>query len=111
MLRLFKKERKRKDFEYKKEGNKFHKKLEKILRDAGLRIEWSDFNKKGPDIIAYINDKKIIFQCKHSPKGNFYNSLEDEVDSYSAKIKRYNADRAVIALSGYQIKKIFETKL
>ncbi len=89
---------------YKSAGNKFHKKLEKLLSNAGLRIVYSDFNKPGPDIIAELDKKKIIVQCKHSPHGNYFNSLEDEVDSYSNKVKKYKADIAVIALSGYKIR-------
>lgn len=107
---LFRRRNSRK-IDYKKAGNRFHKKLEKILHKSGLRIIKSEFNEKGPDIIADLEGKKIIIQCKHSPKGNFYTNLEDEVDSYSTKVKKYGAECAVIALSGYKIKKIDQVRL
>lgn len=91
---------------YKATGNKFHRKLERVLFHAGFKILKSDPNAKGPDIIAKFGDIKIIVQCKHSPNGNYYAHLDDDVDSYSTKLRRYDASCAVLALSGYKHKKL-----
>jgi len=96
---------------FQKEGNKFHKQVEKLLTKSGFRIIYSNFYKKGPDIIAEFNSIKIIFQCKYSPEGKNYPGLEKLVNEYSSRVKDNKAKVAVLAIYNYKLPKINEDKL
>lgn len=85
----------------KEHGTLFHKRIEKLLRKSGFIVLKSNINTKGPDIIAEVDGVKIIVECKKSIRNKKYGSLEHLVDSYTTKVKKYNAKRAIIALSGY----------
>jgi len=100
-----------KKINYKKEGNKFHKQFEELLKKSGFRVIYSNLDKKGPDIIAKFNSIKIIFQCRYSPEGKSYQGLEDLVNEYSSRVKDNTAKVAVLAIYNYKLPKISEGKL
>jgi DGQHR domain-containing protein len=89
--------------DYKKEGNKFHREIEQMLRRSGADIIKSDPNAKGSDIILKLDDNKIIVQCKYSPEGKKIQNLDNLIDSYSRKIQKQKAKAAILALGNYQV--------
>lgn len=88
---------------YKKEGNMFHKRMERMLKKLLPTKIKSEYHKVGPDIILRLETFKIIVQCKHSPKQKVFVGLDNLIDSYSRKVQKQNADVAILAFSGYKI--------
>lgn len=87
-------------------SKRFHKKIEKLLRDSGFNILESDYNKPGSDIVAEAGGKKIIVQCKQAEKEKaYYPKMNNLIDEYSRKVQKRNAEIAILALSRYDIPK------
>lgn len=86
------------------ESKRFHDRIKRLFIHAGFDILKSDYNAKGADIIAQVDNKKIIVQCKcawnEEKEGLKINSL---IDEYSKKAEREKAERAVLAISKYKI--------
>jgi DGQHR domain-containing protein len=92
-------------------GNQFHDRIEKLFKNMGFKILFSDYNAPGPDIIVEHDSKnakaKILIQCKkHLQEKNqslkSYPSLESLIDEYSRKTQKEKADVAILVLSGYK---------
>lgn len=88
--------------------HKFHKKVEKLLKNAGFEIVGSDFYKKGADIVANANGNRIIVQCRATQKGRTP-SIDHWVDEYSTKVKKEKARAAILALEGFRVPKEYLT--
>jgi DGQHR domain-containing protein len=96
---------------YKAEGNKFHKKIERLLKKAGADIIKSDPNAEGPDIIFTLDDQKVIMQCKNSPKGKKITDLKTLINSYSRLVQKHKAKAAILAFGKYKVpRKIFDKR-
>ena len=52
------------------EHKKFHNRIKRIFINSGFEILKSDYYDKGPDIIAKVDNKKIIIQCKCAESDN-----------------------------------------
>ncbi|MBX4189606.1 DGQHR domain-containing protein [Candidatus Parcubacteria bacterium] len=83
-------------------GNAFHDKIERLFSKCGFKIEYSDYNKPGADIVASFGDTRILIQCKKSESEGKL-GLSDLIDSYATKVRTHHASRAVIATSGIKI--------
>lgn len=88
---------------HKEEGDKFHKKVEKMFQKLLPSSIKSYYHKKGSDIVVDLDQFKILIQCKNSNKKKKYTGLQTLIDSYSRKVQKECADVAVLAFSGYQI--------
>lgn len=95
---------------YKKEGNKFHRMVEQLLKSAGAEIIKSDPNAKGSDIILKLDGNKVIVQCKYSPDRNKIPSIDTLIDSYARKVQKNRAKVAILALGNYQVPKNYIEK-
>jgi len=84
-------------------GDKFHDKIVRTLNDSGFLIKKSSYSAPGPDIIVEYNQIKLIIQCKFSESKSTYPSIQSLIDEYSKKVEKYNAERAILAISGYNI--------
>jgi len=94
--------------EKKKNGRKWHKKIEKLLLNAGFKIVESDYFKKGPDIIAEAENHRVIVQCKCAEEEGRSINVGPLVDEYSKKVEKENAMVAILALSRYKIPEEYE---
>ncbi len=86
------------------ESQKFHDRIKRIFINSGFNITKSDYYSKGADIIANVDNKKIIIQCKcaqSDDKGGL--NIDGLIDEYSKKAEREKAERAVLAISKYKI--------
>ncbi|MBA7504851.1 hypothetical protein ES706_03509 [subsurface metagenome] len=83
---------------------KFHKKIEKLLRSAGFKIEKSDPYAVGADIIASAEGNRIIVQCKCAKdKGTPYPRLPSLIDEYITKVEKEAAQVAILPMGNYSI--------
>jgi DGQHR domain-containing protein len=99
-----------KKINYKKEGNRFHKKIENLLRKSGAEIIKSDFNAKGSDIIIKFDDSKILCQCKFSPENKKIQNLDNLINSYSRKVQKEKAKAAILIFGNYQVPEVYIQK-
>ena len=85
--------------------HKFHDNIKKyVFERSGFTIERSSYTKKGPDIIANAEGKKIIVQCKCAKNsGTVISGLDSLVDEYSKKLDKMSAHVAVLALGKYEL--------
>lgn len=88
---------------YKDEGNKFHRRIERLMKRAGAEIIKSNPNDRGPDIILKLDNNKVIAQCKYSPKGKNIQQIHNLIYSYSRQVQKLRAKAAILAFGGYQI--------
>lgn len=83
---------------------KFHDRIKRLLINAGFDILKSDYNTMGADIIAQVDNKKIIVQCKCAQSENKEGlGISHLIDEYSKKAEKENAERAILAISKYKI--------
>jgi len=86
------------------DSQKFHDRIKRIFIKSGFKIMKSDYYAKGADIIAKVDNKKIIIQCKCAQsdgKGGL--NIDSLIDEYSKKAEKEKAERAVLAISKYKI--------
>lgn len=86
------------------EHNKFHGRIKRLFSNAGFEILKSDYYAKGADIIAQVDNKKIIVQCKCAQSEDKTGlKIDSLIDEYSKKADKEKAERAVLAISNYKI--------
>jgi len=89
---------------HRKEGNKFHDSIAKLLHDSGFKILKSTYTEAGPDLIVGYKNIKLIVQCKYSSEEDkLFHSIMRLIDEYSRKCEKYHADCAILAISGYRV--------
>ncbi len=91
--------------DYKKLGNRFHKKIERLLVQSGAVLISSEPHKAGPDIILEFDGKKIIVQCKYSHANKRYQNIENLINNYARRVQKVKAKVAILAFGGYQVGK------
>lgn len=94
-------------------SEKFHNKIENLLKKLGFEILESSYTAKGRDIIVrakgpgidktYLNHIKIVVQVKHSERRKTFPGLDKIIDEYSHKRKKLAAEFALIVLGGYDL--------
>jgi len=86
------------------ESKKFHDRIKKLFHNAGFEILKSDYYSKGADIVAQVDNKKIIIQCKCAQTDDKIGlNIDSLIDEYSKKAEKEKAERAVLAISKYKI--------
>jgi len=86
------------------ESKKFHDRIKRLFINSGFKILKSDYNAKGADIIAEVDNKKIIVQCKRAWSDDKTGlNIDGLIDEYSKKAQKENAERAILAISRYKI--------
>ncbi len=86
------------------ESKKFHDRIKRLLINAGFDILKSDYYAKGADIIAQVDNKKIIVQCKCAQSDNKVGlNVDSLIDEYSKKADKEKAERSILAISKYKI--------
>lgn len=90
------------------ESKKFHDRIKRIFINSGFEILKSDYYSKGADIIAKVDNKKIIIQCKCAQSEDKTGlRIDSLIDEYSKKADKENAERAILAISNYKIPPIY----
>jgi len=86
------------------ESRKFHDRIKRLFIKSGFDILKSDYYAKGADIIAQVDNKKIIIQCKCAQSNDKVGlSMDSLIDEYSKKAEKEKAERAILAISRYKI--------
>jgi len=88
-------------------GRKWHRKIEKLLKDAGFRIIESDYSKKGPDIVAEAENSRILIKCEYTEKAGELD-VNRLIAEYTKKVQKENALVAILVVPGYNIPKEFK---